>query len=846
MLELKDISKTYKTSKGVKTEALKHVNLKFPKKGMVFVLGKSGSGKSTLLNMVGGLDQASAGEIIINGKSSKDFSQADYDSYRNTDVGFIFQEFNLMDAYTIHKNIEMALQLQQKEDNEHIIDELLDKLGLKDYGNRFPNELSGGQKQRVAIARALVKQPEILMADEPTGALDSSTGKEIFDTLKELSKEKLVIVVSHDRDAADTYADRIIEFKDGEVSSDTAEHQDVEVSDEAFKSIKSHLPFKDSLRLGISCLAHKKIRMVFTIILTTFALIFLGLANSIGYFNDTNAHYKAMSDYEETTIGIKRQILNDDGDVIRMWDGFFLPLQDSEIAKIINDTKQTFANVYVSSNDETISSSSMGLLVDETSVYDETVGAYFLTEMDNFDTLGYKDVLGKYPTSNDEVAISSFLADLIIKFGVSGSDGKAIIPTDFQDILDKKVTINAYGKNLTISGIVKFDFSDYDSLKTENSRAMSQDKWTMQSQFSKISNIKADKLFVKKGYVEALQLPKSNVLRSQNTAVMLASASDDSGYIGELGYLNKEVTYFDGSEMKTVSSLAKNEVLLTPDILNNFGYGEHHQALTGKSYEEKLEHFKQFASRYIGKKRMLQYSEFYASTNYKLNQEVTILGFILPDEEMFSDVNMLYDSNPDGFNGAYANKELVDPLISSPLFIGELITSTSGDPLKAMIEQYPGTNELAAHTFVSGDIADIHEITIVISKVFLVASIVFFTFAAMLMMNFIIVSISYRKKDIGILRAIGARSTDVLKIFVWEGITLAIISFILTMIGLYAIASLVNKFSFDEIGYFIAPIILTLRQPITLILTLIVVTTIACFLPIMKISRQKPIDAIKK
>ena len=145
MLELKHIAKTYKTAKGVKTEALKDINLRFPQRGMVFVLGKSGSGKSTLLNIIGGLDQADAGEIIINGKSSADFKQSDYDSYRNTYVGFIFQEFNLMEEYTIEKNIAMALQLQQKEASHADIEEMLKRLGLSGYAARYPNELSGGQ-----------------------------------------------------------------------------------------------------------------------------------------------------------------------------------------------------------------------------------------------------------------------------------------------------------------------------------------------------------------------------------------------------------------------------------------------------------------------------------------------------------------------------------------------------------------------------------------------------------------------------------------------------------------------------------------------------------------------------
>ena len=212
MLELKHIAKTYKTAKGVKTEALKDINLRFPQRGMVFVLGKSGSGKSTLLNIIGGLDQADAGEIIINGKSSADFKQSDYDSYRNTYVGFIFQEFNLMEEYTIEKNIAMALQLQQKEASHADIEEMLKRLGLSGYAARYPNELSGGQKQRVACARAMITNPQIVMADEPTGALDSRSGEEVMGILHQLKAQgHTVIIVTHDPQVA-AQAERVIEI----------------------------------------------------------------------------------------------------------------------------------------------------------------------------------------------------------------------------------------------------------------------------------------------------------------------------------------------------------------------------------------------------------------------------------------------------------------------------------------------------------------------------------------------------------------------------------------------------------------------------------------------------------
>ena len=225
MLSVRNLVKTYKTKKADTVTALNNVSIDFPETGLVFLLGKSGSGKSTLLNAIGGLDTFDSGEIIIKGKSSADFSQSDFDSYRNTFIGFIFQEYNILENFTVHKNLALALELQGKKVDNAEIDRLLEQVEMTQYAKRKPNQLSGGQKQRVAIARALVKNPEIIMADEPTGALDSNTGKQVMDTLKQLSKKKLVIIVSHDREFAEIYGDRIIELKDGKIIHDVTKKE---------------------------------------------------------------------------------------------------------------------------------------------------------------------------------------------------------------------------------------------------------------------------------------------------------------------------------------------------------------------------------------------------------------------------------------------------------------------------------------------------------------------------------------------------------------------------------------------------------------------------------------------
>jgi len=222
MLVVSNLNKTYQAKSKASHHALKDLNIEFGDKGFVFILGKSGSGKSTLLNVVGGLDNFDSGDIIIKNKSSKKFRAKDWDSYRNTYLGFVFQDYNIIENYSVAKNIGLALEFQgyPKKKIHQRVAEILSDVDLEALGKRKPNELSGGQKQRVAIARALVKNPEIILADEPTGNLDQDTGEQILNILRRLAETKLVIMVSHDKESAYKYADRIIMMSDGSIVSD--------------------------------------------------------------------------------------------------------------------------------------------------------------------------------------------------------------------------------------------------------------------------------------------------------------------------------------------------------------------------------------------------------------------------------------------------------------------------------------------------------------------------------------------------------------------------------------------------------------------------------------------------
>ena len=218
MLETVHLTKVYRPKRGQPVKALDDVSLRFPKKGMVFILGRSGSGKSTLLNLLGGLDRADGGEILIRGVSTSSFKQHQYDSYRNTYIGFVFQDFRLIPEMTAKQNIQLPLMLDGKKLDKDYFNSLCERLMIQDRLYHLPSQLSGGQKQRVAIARALITNPDVILCDEPTGNLDSKSGSEVIELLKHICEndKKTLIIVTHDEKLA-TKLDRIIKIYDSEV-----------------------------------------------------------------------------------------------------------------------------------------------------------------------------------------------------------------------------------------------------------------------------------------------------------------------------------------------------------------------------------------------------------------------------------------------------------------------------------------------------------------------------------------------------------------------------------------------------------------------------------------------------
>ena len=283
MLQLKNIVKDYAAGTTV-VHALKGIDLQFRESEFVAVLGHSGCGKTTLLNIIGGLDHYTSGDLVINGKSTKDFSDADWDTYRNHSVGFVFQTYNLIPHQTVLRNVELALTLSGvgKAERRRRAAQALTEVGLGDQMNKKPNQMSGGQMQRVAIARALVNDPDILLADEPTGALDSETSVQIMEILKRISQSRLIVMVTHNPELAETYATRIVRIRDGEIISDSdpyATPEDARTEQAIGK--KPSMRFLTALGLSMNNLMTKKVRTFLTAFAGSIGIIGIALILSL-------------------------------------------------------------------------------------------------------------------------------------------------------------------------------------------------------------------------------------------------------------------------------------------------------------------------------------------------------------------------------------------------------------------------------------------------------------------------------------------------------------------------------------------------------------------------------------
>lgn len=487
MVKVQNIRKVYGTSNNTEVVALNDVSIDFRERGLVFLLGKSGCGKSTLLHILGGLDRPSGGELILDGKKSSDFSAREYDLYRNEQVGFVFQNFNLINEISVYENVALSLKLQGKKDVRNDVIHSLESVDVSELINRMPSELSGGQKQRVAIARALVKKPKLIIADEPTGALDSENGENVFRILKEVSKNKLVIVASHDRVSAEAFGDRVIELKDGKVIKDVSNDNGANKplcthASENSEFKKGRLPLLTAAKIALSNFKKKKAKLVSAIVISSVAFSMFGAFFSLMTLDENRVVAKGVNASNLPAVQVvkmaqasQRQTVSSDSelDTLEETDGgeravFFNP---DDVA-FLNQRGSEVAGVFSFASDSSVFLKDAEIARPSNIYYGRKDGGFFAGFSDCGESYCAKHFIlqtGSYPASNDEIAISSFKAQALLSL-VDGEGKKLFNSVD--DLLASTIRIGARGFgyycDVSISGIYQTNDipSRFEDLKT--------------------------------------------------------------------------------------------------------------------------------------------------------------------------------------------------------------------------------------------------------------------------------------------------------------------------------------------------------------------------------------------
>lgn len=886
MLELKNISKVYK-QKGASVNALNNINIKFADTGLVFLLGKSGSGKSSLLNIIGNLDKQTSGEILLDGNNVSKFKGRKLDSYLNSYIGFIFQDYNLIDEYNVYKNIDIALSLQRKKKNKENINKILEIVGLTGLGNRKTNELSGGQKQRVAIARALSKDSKIILADEPTGNLDTETSHQIMSLLKQISKEKLVIVVTHDIDLARNFADRIIQIQDGVIYNDTAPCI-TDIPTKELKLKKNRLSFFKSLQLSLRNLKNKKFRMAITILLTTVSITMLGFSYMLTNFNIPYTHAKALIDNNETKVEMYKAI---NGKV-------YTP--DSMIGNYTNKDLETLSEKLskydikfakqsnIIENDELLK---INLNYDKKFEKNYVSYAYYsvYTSSSKFVELTGNEafkVLGRLPEQANEILIHKIYADYIIELGLVNYDydkDNELVPVylnfnSYDEILNNDYEIDFGTNHLKVVGIIDEDLSKYESLKKiKLDQALAEKNKLYQELNGKYKDkmpIYVNKDFFNLEFQENKKLDYSlysyNLLEETNKTYM-------SGVT--FIKLDKEKEIYDGVSTKRISNLNDNEIIINEVFLNYLDPNVSDELSNyinkqEKEYEKKLKEredkIRQQEEALLENPELVfeEIPEVSAIDYYKLNVQYLkdyIINSNLIGKEITIQINDLHNrlgeediatykvkivgfALPSRTDDSYIQCNLSNNIIDKYIRENNNVAYTyfyedDTKILEKLFTEFDNKN-YKIETVYSDSMTSLNKVVKKVSKVCRYLSIIFFVFSIILLMNFVISSINKNKRTIGILRALGTSKKDVYKIFILESLIIGLVSSFLAVILVLSLKNYCNTLISKDLFFTASVLIFKVEIIYVILLTVLMTVLIATLLPLYKFSTLKPIDAI--
>ena len=770
MLQLKDIVKKYNTG-GTEIEVLKKVNISFRESEFVSILGASGSGKTTLLNIIGGLDKYSSGDMLLMGRSTKEFTDRDWDSYRNGSIGFVFQSYNLIGHLSVIENVKLALSIsgESNKENDLKAKKALEDVGLGDHLHKKPNQLSGGQMQRVAIARALVTDPKIILADEPTGALDSKTSVQIMELIKEISKEKLVIMVTHNPELARKYSDRIVSVKDGEIIEDTKPYIEQEGNND-YELKKTAMAFSSAIKSSFKNLLTKKFRSLMTVVASSIGIISIGLVLAIS---------SGMDKYIQT-------------------------MQNENLSSMPITISSNQINFGIGEDNNTSDSSKENLV--PKSRRDVHKNLY------SEDALGNGETFIKYIQENAKDYYSA------IDFA-KGYQIKALTKNTKGDIVDVKTDSQDNSRGNTIFSVLP------------------EDKSLIMNQFEIVKSLD-----------QSFEYPKGN-------EVVLFTAKNneiDKNVLKALGYSeNDKVKYEDilGKEF----SIVDNNNYYTK-VENRFVPATVDEKMYNAGTKVKIVAIAKAKDSFTAPQFTLGYTK--KLQDSLLSKEVP--SDIVKEQEKDKSKNILTNTKMDNavatevLSGLGANTEPSSILIYPKTFNDrDKIANTISEYNKKVAEKYgAGTEDYNKYSITYSDMAK--QMTSIMSQMIDTITLILTAFAgiSLIVSSIMIgiltyVSVVERTKEIGILRAIGARKKDITRIFIAEA---GLIGFISGAVGVIVSSGLALPISKTiakalKIDNFSAG--LDIKSAVGLILLSVILTLIASVIPSRMAAKKDPVEALR-
>ena len=770
MLQLKDIVKKYNTG-GTEVEVLKKVNISFRESEFVSILGASGSGKTTLLNIIGGLDKYSSGDMLLMGRSTKEFTDRDWDSYRNGTIGFVFQSYNLIGHLSVIENVKLALSISGESNKENDIKakKVLEDVGLGDHLYKKPNQLSGGQMQRVAIARALVTNPKVILADEPTGALDSKTSVQIMELIKEISKEKLVIMVTHNPELARKYSDRIVSVKDGEIIEDTKPYFEQE-GNNGYELKKTAMAFSSAIKSSFKNLLTKKFRSLMTVVASSIGIISIGLVLAIS---------SGMDKYIQT-------------------------MQNENLSSMPITISSNQINFGIGEDNNTSDSSEENLV--PKSRRDVHKNLY------SEDALGNGETFIKYIQENAKDYYSA------IDFA-KGYKIKALTKNTKGDIVDVKVDGQDNSRGNTIFSVLP------------------EDKNLIMNQFEIVKSLEQN-----------FEYPKGD-------EVVLFTAKNneiDKNVLKALGYSeNAKVKYEDilGKEF----SIVDNNNYYTK-VENRFVPATVDEKMYNAGTKVKIVAIAKAKDSFTVPQFTLGYTK--KLQDSLLSKEVS--SDIVKEQEKDKSKNILTNTKMDNevatevLSGLGANTEPSSILIYPKTFNDrDKIANTISEYNKKVAEKYgAGTEDYNKYSITYSDMAK--QMTSIMSQMINTITLILTAFAGIsLVVSSIMigiltyVSVVERTKEIGILRAIGARKKDITRIFIAEA---GLIGFVSGAVGVIVSLGLALPISKTiaralKIDNFSAG--LDIKSAVGLILLSVILTLIASVIPSRMAAKKDPVEALR-